>query len=138
MIIKSRAINSIALAGFKKIFAYKIFLSTKSGVVVVSSKITLKSVKPKPAWTPSRNGMTCPLNLSQVAETFCSNNVLEAILEISFLTKIRSLLTLILSSAEGVTYKVFCPKITIPSAGKDAIGLMLTSYNLSLSSAVNL
>ncbi len=50
--MKSRAINSIALAGFKKIFAYKMFLSTKSGVVVVSSNTTLKSVRPKPALTP--------------------------------------------------------------------------------------
>ena len=43
--IKSIAINSIDRAGFKKIFAYSMFLSIKSGVVVVLSSTTLKSAK---------------------------------------------------------------------------------------------
>ena len=56
--LKSIAIYSIALAGFKKIFAYIMFLSINSGVVVDSSNTTLKSVKPNAALMLLKNGLT--------------------------------------------------------------------------------
>ena len=55
-----------------------------------------------------------------------------------FLTLIINLLTLILSSADALSCKVFCPNATIPSPGKDAIGLTFPSYRVSLSACVNL
>ena len=87
VILKSIAMYSIDLAGFKKILAYMIFLSTKSGVVVLSSRTTLKSVKPNAALILLRNGSTCVLNLSQVDSTFCSNRSCEAILDNLFLNE---------------------------------------------------
>ena len=58
--LKSIAIYSIALAGFKKIFAYIMFLSINSGVVVDSSNTTLKSVKPNAAlMLPERINLAC-------------------------------------------------------------------------------
>ena len=44
--MKSIAINSIALAGFTKTFAYRMLRSIRSGVVVVSSNTNLYSVIP--------------------------------------------------------------------------------------------
>ena len=67
VITKSTAINSIDLAGFKNTFAYIIFLSTKSGVVVDSSKITLKSDNPNLVFTLSKNGTTRFVNRAHVA-----------------------------------------------------------------------
>ena len=48
---------------------------------MVSSSNTLKSVNPRPAWTPSKKGTTLPLKRSHVSCTFCSNSSLEEILE---------------------------------------------------------
>ena len=56
--MKSIAIYSIARVGFKKIRAYMIFLSISSGVVVVSSRINLKSERPKLVLMSERIGVT--------------------------------------------------------------------------------
>ena len=114
------------------------FLSTKSGVVVVSSRIKRKSSIPNWDLTLSKTGVACCKNRFQVSWLFCANKSLDAMNEISLFKKIRSLLTLILSSAEDVCCKVFCPKITIPSAGNLAIGLIPASYRSSLSSELSL
>ena len=45
---------------------------------------------------------------------------------------------MILSSADALSWRVFCPNATIPSPGNWAIGLIFPSYNSSLSACVNL
>lgn len=105
---------------------------------MVESRTILKSVTPNLALTSAKNGSALRTNVFQVASTFGSNRISLAIKEIPLLTKINNLLTLIRSKALFVACRVFCPKITSPSDGNEAIGLIFASYKRSLSSALNL
>ena len=67
---ESMTINSIALAGLTKTFAYIIFLSTKSAVVVVSSKTSLYSVIPNLDLTSPNTASALDLNRPHVVLTF--------------------------------------------------------------------
>ena len=67
--MKSNAINSIDLVGFKKILAYSVFLSIKSSVVVVLSNTSLYSTRQKRDLTVSSIGITTEVNLAQVSST---------------------------------------------------------------------
>ncbi len=73
-----------------------------------------------------------------MVEVFCSNTKYLEVEAIYFLTLISNLLTLILSNADDFSCNVFCPNATIPSPGKDAIGFIFPSYNVSLSACVHL
>ena len=70
MIKKSIAKCSIALAGFSLTLAYTIFLSIRSAVVVVSSRVSSKSVRPNLDFTLFKKGSALAKNLAQVAFTF--------------------------------------------------------------------
>ena len=63
---------------------------------------------------------------------FCSNTKLSAICTINDFNAINNLLTLILSNADAVDCKVFCPNTTTPLPGNVAIGFTLPVYKLSL------
>ena len=76
-------------------------------------------------------------NLFLVADVFSSNTKNLEDDAMNFFNLINSLLTLTRSSADGRPYKVFCPHTHTPCPGNDAIGLILASYNSSLSACVN-
>ena len=114
------------------------FLSMTSGVLLVSSMTTLNADKPLLAWTDSKNGFTMFRNLFLVADVFCSNTKNLEDDAMNFFNAINNLLTLILSSADGLAWSVFWPNTVAPCPGNVAIGLILFSYSSSLSSWVSL
>ena len=76
-------------------------------------------------------------NLFLVAVVLFSNTKYLVADAINFLAAISNLLTLILSSADGLACNVFWPHIDIPSLNV-AIGFTLPSYKSSRSAWVNL
>ena len=131
-------INSAVLAGWRKIAPLISFLSITSGVLFVSSITTLNANNPCLCWTDSKYGLTIFKNLVLVCKVFCSNTKNLEALAINFLSAINNLLTLILSNAVALSCNVFWPQIQTPVAGNVAIGLILESYNTSLSAWFNL
>ena len=121
--------NSAVLVGCKKIAPFRMFLSITSGVLFVSSITTLKAYKPCLCWIDSKYGLTVFKNLFLVSVVFCSNIKNLLVEAIYFLTVINNLLTLILSNADGLLCKVFCPNALIPCPGNCAIGFTFASYN---------
>ena len=107
-------------------------------MLLPSSICTLKANNPCLCCTDSKYGLTIFKNLLRVAAVFCSNNKNLEELAINFLTAINNLRTLILSNAEDLNWSVFWPQIQTPVCGNVAIGLILASYNWSLSDWFNL
>src|SRR5210317_295117 len=131
-------IKLILLAGFTKISAINSFLSTTSPVLFVSSHTTKKSVIPLRPCTSLRKGSTMFLKFALVNSSLNSNNWnLEAV-EIAFSKVMNSLLTLILSNAEGADNPVLSPNNTVPCPGNVATGFTLALYNSSLCVLVGL
>ncbi len=120
------------LAGLMKISAINSFLSITSPVLLVSSHTTKKSVIPRLPCTSLRKGSTMFLKFALVNSSLNSNNWnLEAV-DIAFSNTINSLLTLILSNAEGEVNPVLSPNKTVPCPGKVATGFTLALYKSSL------
>ena len=97
------------LAGFTKISAMNSFLSITSPVLLVSSQTTKKSVIPLLPCTSLKKGSTMFLKFALVNSSLNSKSWnLEAV-AIAFSKVINSLLTLILSNAEGADNPVLSP-----------------------------
>ena len=80
-----------------------------------------------------RKGSTDATKRDLVKSSLNSNNENSANSAIAFSTVMKSLLTLILSKADGFANKVLSPKSIIPRPGKSTTGLMPFLYSLSLS-----
>ena len=120
------------LAGLIKISAMNSFLSITSPVLFVSSQTTKKSVIPRLPCTSLKKGSTMFLKLALVNSSLNSKSWnLEAV-AIAFSKVMNSLLTLILSNAEGADKPVLSPNNTVPCPGNVATGFTLALYNSSL------
>ena len=79
-----------------------------------SSQTTEKSTKPLLFFTSLRKGSTAALNCALVNESLNSNSCALAAAEIAFSNVMKSLLTLILSNADGELNAVLSPNNTVP------------------------
>ena len=96
-----------------------------SGVLLVSSQITTKSVIPRFALTSRRNGSTILTKLDLVITSLNSKSCALAALSIESSMVRNKRRTLILSKADANASAVLSPKRMIPAPGEAIIGLIL-------------
>src|SRR3990170_138032 len=115
-----------------------LLLSITSGVLLVASQTTKKSVRPRLPFTSRRYGLIRFLNCALVKSSLNSNSVYLAATAIAFSRTINNLRTLILSNADGFSRRVLSPNKYTPRPGVDTTGLHPTLYRLSLSALAGL
>ena len=109
------------------------FLSMTSPVLFVSSHTTLKSTIPLLPCTSLKKGSTRFLNCDLVNASLNSNNENLDAVDIAFSNTMKSLLTLILSNADGLPSNVLSPNKIVPCPGNVTTGLISALYSKSLS-----
>ena len=116
-----------------KIDAMNSFLSMTAAVLFVESQTTLKSVIPLRPCISLKKGSTMFTNSARVNSSLNSNITFLPAIAIALSIPKNSLLTFILSNAEGLDSLVLSPNNMIPWPGIFAIGFIPALYNTSLS-----
>ena len=108
------------------------FLSTTAGVLFDPSHTILKSKIPLRDCTSLKNGSMIDTNWARVNSSLNSNNENWAALAIAFSSIIKSLLTLILSKADGFAKRVLSQNKIVPCPGNETTGFIPLTYKSSL------